>query len=113
MLIPTTYQDSDTSWGPDPKDSMPRSPTFYSPLARPATPPTCAQPKDREFYCAKLLEPAKLIKVKKGFYRTVDRIVSELNELLTLNNMEIFLIYNPPQTCTNLRRCCLGNKDRR
>ncbi|XP_064817855.1 E3 ubiquitin-protein ligase TRIM39-like [Oncorhynchus masou masou] len=46
MDIPTTYQDSETSWGPDPKDSMPRSPTFYSPLARPTTPPTCTQPKD-------------------------------------------------------------------
>ena len=51
--------------------------------------------KDRDFYCKKLSEPAKLIKVKKGFYRTVDRIVSELNERLSLNNMEILLIYNP------------------
>nr|XP_029519526.1 ERC protein 2-like [Oncorhynchus nerka] len=46
MDIPTTYQDSETSWGPDPKDSMPRSPTFYSPLARPTIPPTCTQPED-------------------------------------------------------------------
>ena len=51
--------------------------------------------KDCDFYCKRILEPAKLIKLKKGFYRTVDRIVSELNELLTLNNMEIHLIYNP------------------
>lgn len=46
MDIHTTYQDSDTTWGPDPKDSMPRSPAFYSPLARPTTPPTCTQPED-------------------------------------------------------------------
>ena len=31
--------------------------------------------KDRDFYFKKLSEPAKL-KVKKGFYRTVDRIVA-------------------------------------
>jgi hypothetical protein len=51
--------------------------------------------KDRDFYCKRFSEPAKLIKLKKGFYRTVDRIVSELNEHLTLNKMEIFLFYNP------------------
>lgn len=51
--------------------------------------------KDRDFYCKRISEPAKLIKIKKGFYRTVDRIVSELNELLTQNNTEILLSYNP------------------
>lgn len=51
--------------------------------------------KDREFYFKKLTEPAKFIKVKKGFYRTVDRLVSELNERLSQNSMEIFLMYNP------------------
>jgi hypothetical protein len=51
--------------------------------------------KDRDFYCKGIAEPAKLNKLKKGFYRTVDRIVSEMNELLTQNNMEILLIYNP------------------
>ena len=51
--------------------------------------------KNRDFYCKRISEPAKCIKLKKGFYRTVDKIVSELNELLTLNNMEILPIYNP------------------
>lgn len=46
MDIPTTYLDSDTSWGPDPKDCMPCSQTFYSPQPRPSTPPTCPQPED-------------------------------------------------------------------
>lgn len=46
MDIPNAYQNSETSWEADTKDCIPRSPTFYSPLARPSTPPTCTQPED-------------------------------------------------------------------
>jgi hypothetical protein len=48
MDIHTTYQDSETSWGPDHKDSMSRSPTFYSPLVLtpPWQDPTYTQPED-------------------------------------------------------------------
>lgn len=46
MDIPNAYPNSETAWAPDTKDCMPRSPPFYSPLARPSTPPTCTQPED-------------------------------------------------------------------
>jgi hypothetical protein len=46
MDLQTIYEEATTSWGPDTKDSMPRSPTLYAPLARPVTPPTFTQPED-------------------------------------------------------------------
>ncbi|XP_071025270.1 cell adhesion molecule CEACAM1-like, partial [Oncorhynchus clarkii lewisi] len=46
MDIHKPYEDSNTSWVPDPKDSMPHSPPIYSPQACPPTVPTCTQHED-------------------------------------------------------------------
>jgi hypothetical protein len=46
MDIPNAYPNAEKAWAPDTKDCMPRSPPFYSPLARPSTPPTGTQPED-------------------------------------------------------------------
>ena len=46
MDIHIPYEDSNTLWVPDPKDSMPHSSPFYSPQACIPTPPTCTQHED-------------------------------------------------------------------